>query len=380
MTTIPDGITAQDVREALAALDRDTPHQFGQSTGYDLIYGGRRYPPKAVLGLAATRLLGHPLGPYDFKGGEQSHCFQVLRRLGFTIEPKPQAQEPGADWNEVEIRALVEDYFDMLAREVAGTTYSKTVHRNGLMRQLTGRSKGSIEYKYQNVSGVLSDLGFVSIDGYKPAKNYQKNLLPDIVREHLGSNTSQIKAIEAALDHVADELPLPKEFSDCEVSLPKVPSEPSVSGHAPRPTREIRLVREYDFAARDAANRRLGSAGEAFIVERERWYLNSLGRSDLATRVEQVSQSQGDGLGYDIVSFDPTDLAPIYIEVKTTNQRALFPFLLSANEYQASIRLGDRYRLYRVFNFSSKPSFYQVSGSLESMFELAPTQFRARRR
>ena len=29
---------------------------------------GRRYPPKAVVGLAAGKITGQTLGPYDFKG------------------------------------------------------------------------------------------------------------------------------------------------------------------------------------------------------------------------------------------------------------------------------------------------------------------------
>jgi hypothetical protein len=85
---IPDGITREDVLGAIKRLDAGETHQFSDSVKYDLVYGGRRYAPKAVIGLAAERLAGRKLGPYDFKGGEESKCFRILRKLKFQIEPK----------------------------------------------------------------------------------------------------------------------------------------------------------------------------------------------------------------------------------------------------------------------------------------------------
>jgi|tagenome__1003787_1003787.scaffolds.fasta_scaffold20047147_2 5-methylcytosine-specific restriction protein B len=78
-------ITRADVEEALAALDRREPHAFGPSIFYDLLEQGKRYPPKAVVGLAARRALGRPLRPDEFSGGEDSWAFRLLRDLGFTI-------------------------------------------------------------------------------------------------------------------------------------------------------------------------------------------------------------------------------------------------------------------------------------------------------
>ena len=54
---IRDQITRQDILDAISALDRGEPHIFGPSTFYDLLEAGRRYPPKAVVGLAARRAL-----------------------------------------------------------------------------------------------------------------------------------------------------------------------------------------------------------------------------------------------------------------------------------------------------------------------------------
>ncbi len=49
---LPKGITAEHVLRALADLDSGIDHPFGAPTGYELVHQGRRYPPKAVIGLA----------------------------------------------------------------------------------------------------------------------------------------------------------------------------------------------------------------------------------------------------------------------------------------------------------------------------------------
>ena len=65
----------------------------------------------------------------------------------------------GSPWTDEENDLIVEDYFAMLAKDVAGRDYSKTVHRRALMPRLQSRSEPSIEYKHQNISAALRDLG-----------------------------------------------------------------------------------------------------------------------------------------------------------------------------------------------------------------------------
>lgn len=91
MTQIPKGITRADVLRAIAALDRGEPHAFKGSRKYDLLENGKRYPPKAVLGLAAARLARRPLVPADFSGGVESQCHAILEDLGFKIVAKEGA-------------------------------------------------------------------------------------------------------------------------------------------------------------------------------------------------------------------------------------------------------------------------------------------------
>jgi hypothetical protein len=85
---IPDGITRADILDALRKIDRGITHDYGPPTRYELLLEGRRYPPKAAIGLATMRLLGRHLSSKDFSGGQGSNQANGrLRALGFEIVP-----------------------------------------------------------------------------------------------------------------------------------------------------------------------------------------------------------------------------------------------------------------------------------------------------
>jgi 5-methylcytosine-specific restriction protein A len=115
---VPDGITRADVLEALRDLERDIEHPFGASTGYDLLHEGRRFAPKAVVGLAARRVMGDMLGPYDFSGGSRSKCVRVLRQNGFTVvtkgdvDPFPDEIVDTAPFVEGAVRQVIVNRFE----------------------------------------------------------------------------------------------------------------------------------------------------------------------------------------------------------------------------------------------------------------------------
>lgn len=69
--------------------EKGLPNGFGPSTTYDLIYLGKRYPPKAIMAYANYHAEGRKIERY-FKGGDNTECFQVLRAEGFQVVPKDQ--------------------------------------------------------------------------------------------------------------------------------------------------------------------------------------------------------------------------------------------------------------------------------------------------
>jgi len=158
------------------------------------------------------------------------------------------------------------------------------------------------------------------IAGYKPKRNYQASIFGAIDR-YLSSNE------EVAYDQFSPKVLSVADDGVAFVDAPKLELQPT------RPWQLERLVRKFDPVERDLRNRSLGRAGEEFVLEIEKRKLEKSQRPDLLKKIRWVSQDEGDGAGYDILSFEP-DGRERLIEVKTTNGAARTPFFLSENECQ----------------------------------------------
>ena len=112
------------------------------------------------------------------------------------------------------------------------------------------------------------------------------------------------------------------------------------------------------------------------VLELERRRLRELQRPDLAEKVEWVSKTKGDGLGYDVLSFEEDD-SERYIEVKTTGMSELAQFYVTAGELSCSEEMGESYYLYRVYNYGAEPKVYVLQGWLSASCRLVPSAFKA---
>jgi hypothetical protein len=92
----------------------------------------------------------------------------------------------GRPWKDDELDAIVADYFSMLRAELSQQPYVKSHHSAVLMEQI-GRTHRSVEFKHQNISAVLEEMGLPWIAGYKPKRNYQASIFGAIDR-YLSSN------------------------------------------------------------------------------------------------------------------------------------------------------------------------------------------------
>lgn len=83
-------VQEEDLRDAIAKFREGTlPPTFKDSTRFDLLVDGyRRFPPKAIIALAAQRPLGRVLSSRDFFGGESSTAFRLLLERGFEFATK----------------------------------------------------------------------------------------------------------------------------------------------------------------------------------------------------------------------------------------------------------------------------------------------------
>ena len=269
----------------------------------------------------------------------------------------------GTDWSRSELDLIVADYFEMLKEEQGGTKYSKTEHRVELKARLH-RSDGAIEFKHQNISAVLTELGLPRIAGYKPARNYQGAIF-DAIEGYLSKNPEPVPFMPRPTTGLAELQGLYEES-------PPPAGQPLVR----RPDGLVRLIRKFDPALRDQLNRSLGQAGEHHIYEHEQQKLVTLGRRDLARKVRWVSQTDGDGAGYDIRSYDESG-AERWIEVKTTRGGNMTPFYLTRNENDVAKERPDTFRLYRLYDFSQRPKLFTLTPPLEAILQLEPLTFRA---
>lgn len=93
-----------------------------------------------------------------------------------------QANGFGSAWSDSELEASIAAYRRMLVAEDQGDPMTKRDVVESLMKA-TGRTKGSIEMRLQNISAVLHELGLPWIDGYKPLSHYPERLKQLIERD-----------------------------------------------------------------------------------------------------------------------------------------------------------------------------------------------------
>jgi hypothetical protein len=121
-------------------------------------------------------------------------------------------------------------------------------------------------------------------------------------------------------------------------------------------------ARYIDHVARQKRYKRIGDLGEQIVLQ----YEQERSPAGLADKVEHSSKIQGDGLGYDILSFDENG-SPKYIEVKATTSSRERPFFVTGAELARSQQEGNNYYLYRLYNLDEKnmtADYFIIQGDL----------------
>jgi hypothetical protein len=273
-------------------------------------------------------------------------------------------------WSREEVEAAVADYFIMLGKELRSEPYNKAGHNRQLQNLLSGRTRGSVEKKHQNISAVLIDLGFPYVDGYKPLGNYQE-LLARVVQERLSAAPGLQEVVAATVAAEVEMAPAVADILSIFISPPV--RDGGAARLYDRGTSSVARP-QRNYLEVEARNRSLGRAGEELVLRFEHERLRRAGESVLADRIEHVSRTRGDGIGYDIRSFEVNGRERL-IEVKTTRFGALTPFFASRNEVAFSEERRDDYQLYRLFGFRAEPRLYALAGSLRISCQLEPFNY-----
>jgi len=270
-------------------------------------------------------------------------------------------------WTNEEVDLCAKDYLHMLTLELNGQKYNKESHIRGLAEKLKDRNRSSIQFKFCNVSAILLELGYPYIDGYKPRSNYQKLLFKE-VEKNLQLNSSLQESVQSAVTRPAIVASVGG-VSNLWVDAPEVAIRRKIDPNF--------SPMQRDYLAQEARNRSLGHAGESFVVELERRRLHVAGCGHLADQVEQVSSSQGDGVGYDVLSYE-TSGRERFIEVKTTAFGISTPFYVTRNEILRSEKDSERYHLYRIFSFRTNPRLFDLQGAISGNCSLDAVTYLAR--
>ncbi|MFO8000080.1 MAG: DUF3883 domain-containing protein [Marinilabilia sp.] len=274
-------------------------------------------------------------------------------------------------WSTIEISLIVADYFNMLAKELKGELYSKAEHRRALLPLLANRSEGSVEFKHQNISAVLANMGQPYIKGYLPRFNYQR-ILEKHVAEYLENN---YRNFEYHFKNFAEkEIPNPSQYIHFENFIVSPPKPDLVHEYKP-PYEQKAFVTKTNYLEKEQQNTRLGQLGEELVLEYEKWALSRIGQDKWMKEVRWISKEEGDVAGFDILSKDFRGKDK-YIEVKTTKLTSKTPIFFSRNELEFSVNHSNEYYLYRLFDFESKPQMFQKQGSLNKVCHSEAVSFK----
>lgn len=106
------------------------------------------------------------------------------------------------NWGDDELAAAVEAYGEMARLEAARKAYSKRDFYSDLAQRF-GRTEKAFEYRMQNISAVLDELGESWIPGLKPAGNVGANVKPRIVALLKAAARAKMSASEKAAPYKA---------------------------------------------------------------------------------------------------------------------------------------------------------------------------------
>jgi len=118
MKDLPKNIKPEHIVQAIHKIEEEGIPPQAHSSTYDVLYEGRRFPPKLVLSYANIFANGVALDRSEFEGGIGTPCFKILEENGFTIvtkESMTESKEP--------IKKLLESFI-----EQAHTSDQKTKH------------------------------------------------------------------------------------------------------------------------------------------------------------------------------------------------------------------------------------------------------------
>ena len=177
-------------------------------------------------------------------------------------------------------------------------------------------------------------------------------------------------------DYSFQQEKMPNKESVAVIDFVRKISQSQVKQKAEPPEKNYRIPKKIDWEKVFKDRKIIGTRGEEIVVALEQDYLRSIQRNDLADKVRHVSREDGDGSGYDILSFF-SDGREKYIEIKSTTQSFETPFYLSRNELGFLREHLENSFIYRILLIENNDVSLEVYPSIDFVhtFEIIPIQY-----
>lgn len=232
-------------------------------------------------------------------------------------------------------------------------------------------------FKKQSKQGIIFFDGIYMRFNNNPACPFAAGCVADSEIKNVTLPSDIATNSEDAVEYAHNEVSIEVDYSS--LSFIQVPV-PTIARKTKTNSTYIR--KDSNYTRREKNKKLLGDIGEEIVLTFEKKRLTQMGRQDLAEKIEHVSKTKGDGLGYDILSYDVVNdtVSEKFIEVKATTGNSTKPFDISSNEVDVSELYPEQYFIYRVFNIHNKmasASFYVMKGSVRSNFNLEATSYKA---
>ncbi|HEY9090642.1 HNH endonuclease [Parasphingorhabdus sp.] len=103
------------------------------------------------------------------------------------VRTKPIASSKGEGWTDQELAACVAAYRELWLAQEAGTKVNKSALRRAVVKAaLQARGESAYEFRMQNISAVIDELGLGYVQGYLPLRNVgaAKDRIIELINEH----------------------------------------------------------------------------------------------------------------------------------------------------------------------------------------------------
>ncbi len=242
-------------------------------------------------------------------------------------------------------------------------------------------------YKFEMFKVFCEKVG----DDFKPKKGHKSNIVQFLemcitIRDEIRSNNNLLKLHKERIKESeyfdAESNILTQDFIYAVTKYLTLDGKNAPTIHPRLNFQEVNLElleKKYNFKghytdhdSKLKRNKRIGDLGEQIVLQYEKEHC----LAHLAHKVIHSSKSEGDGLGYDILSFEVNG-SEKFIEVKATTGDLGRSFFLTGAEVARSKKEGNKYFLYRLYNLDEKnmtADYFIVQGDLTEYCR-NPTEF-----